>query len=379
MLDDQNDHKLTFPRDLAEFVITGDREWNQNSRRLLHWLNSFDAKASHMGGRQLLSPRSLEVVFQHRFEASRMMDDDNYAEDENSEPLQPNDRSLPKGPDSMHQGNDPSTRPSSPRQPPGIDEIKMSVFSAIVQPALEFHLVSQSFSRRIGSHDRHHRRRNTVEDDFEVMTACKEFEIELKRLWRQRPQIMDLAASQLSHVVRPEIARQLEELFSVFSAGFWAHYLYIHRVAWWHLPHSSTALTALKETWRMLRRSIGQNEDESSDQDDSTSASHGIMHPGLLWPLYLFGSETQSPYQQQWAVGQLQKLTEAGRDSSHGEGSESVANRLGASSSQHKGSQNAIRAAVLLEEQIRRQNKTQARVDGKYLALELFGCSFTII
>jgi hypothetical protein len=65
-----DEHEAThaaFPTELAESVITGETNWNSASKCLLQWLNSLDAKASHLGGRQLLSPKSLEVSLQHRF------------------------------------------------------------------------------------------------------------------------------------------------------------------------------------------------------------------------------------------------------------------------------------------------------------------------
>jgi hypothetical protein len=58
--------QAAFLIEVAESVITGDKDWNSASKCLLQWLNSLDAKGSHLGGRQILSPKILEVSLQHR-------------------------------------------------------------------------------------------------------------------------------------------------------------------------------------------------------------------------------------------------------------------------------------------------------------------------
>jgi hypothetical protein len=253
----------------------------------------------------------------------------------------------------------------------------MKVFHAILQSALEFHLVSQSFSRRIGSHDRHHRSRNTVEDEYDVITACKGLEVELRGLWRRRPRVLDLTAKDLSDIISHDIAMRLDELFCVYIATFWAHFLYMHRVAWWDLPHSTTAKKALRMTWRLARRSVGEPEDyDENDASACTRPSPRKLHPGLMWPLYMLGCETPSLFEQQWTISQLQSLGEKNGSS----GLEDVHDdALPLDHLEQKGTHNAVRVSVLLRETIERQNKTGARVDGKYLSLELFGCQFTII
>ncbi|OBT70774.1 hypothetical protein VF21_10144 [Pseudogymnoascus sp. 05NY08] len=179
--DEQDAHRSNFPTDLAESVIRGSARWNSASRRLLQWLNSFDAKASHMGGRQLLTPKSLEVVLQHRFERSYRTVDSGDSENETvSNDSEEDDRNGSAAVFTQARKRRASSRSFTTRSFITPREIKMNVFNAIMQPALEFHLVSQSYSRKIGTHDRHHRSRNTVEDEYEVVTACKTIDTELK-------------------------------------------------------------------------------------------------------------------------------------------------------------------------------------------------------
>lgn len=383
LYDEDEATHAAFPTEVAESVITSETNWNSASKCLLQWLNSFDAKASHLGGRQLLSPKSLDVSLQHRFGTHQVEADGDgnefTSEEESDEDLSGQNLSLPLS----RQYRTPNKRAEPPVEEPGSTEltmtksIKLKVFNTVLQPALEWHLVSQSYCRRIGLHDRHHRTRNTVDDEFEVATACRGFEKELQNLWSRRPRIMDITTEELEAIVCKDIAFKLVELFGVYAASFWVHFISIHRVAWWNLPHSDIVKKAINETWRALRRSRGLPEQLTDDDEARDPLPNSVIHPGLMWPLFLFGSETSDPFCQGWAVAQLKALGEAsagGQEMDIGTTDELPSFRLA-----QKGAQNAIRASVLWKELVQRQSKLGARVDGKYLSLELFGCHFSII
>lgn len=198
--------------------------------------------------------------------------------------------------------------------------------------------------------------------NLKVATACRGFEKELQDLWSQRPRVMDITAVELGAIVCQDIALKLEELFSVYAAAFWVHFIYIHRVAWWNLPHSNIAKTALEETWRMLRRSRGQSERHTEEEEIGVSCPRSAIHPGLMWPLLLFGCETPDPFRQDWAVTRLKKLREA---SAGGQALEEKSNNeLPSFRLAEKGAQNAMRASVVLKELVQRQTKLGARIDG---------------
>ncbi|KAH8765095.1 hypothetical protein F5882DRAFT_383242 [Hyaloscypha sp. PMI_1271] len=67
LYDEHEAIQAAFLIEVAESVTTGDKDWNSASKCLLQWPNSLDAKASHLGGCQILSAKSLEVSLQHRF------------------------------------------------------------------------------------------------------------------------------------------------------------------------------------------------------------------------------------------------------------------------------------------------------------------------
>ena len=148
----------------------------------------------------------------------------------------------------------------------------------------------------------YHRRRSNADDEYEIITACKQLESELSEHWNFRPSVISLTAEQLMQVVSADLATRLEEIFSVCLSCFWTLFVYLHRVSWWNmphsLPHSDLVRRALAEMWRTLQRAYGEVIDGTTKK---------VVHP-LLWPLFLFGSECLDLKQREWAIQQLEDL-----------------------------------------------------------------------
>ncbi|KAL9477555.1 hypothetical protein ACSS6W_007396 [Trichoderma asperelloides] len=378
----------SFPEDMAEQVIVNGRGWDTGSASLFQWLDSFDAKMSHMGGRHLLSDPALEIIRKPRPSVAsaatmEVSDSDSLRNIDGMSPIAAStgERGINAATKARNSGSRLTTLLTDPPTIPK-NVVCMGVFNILLQPAFEFHMASQAYSRRVGCHDRHHRSRGTPEDEMEVMKACMGFEEELEELWRRRPSILDLDASQLRLFVSENIARRLEQLFSVYIATFWAHFIYIHRVAYWTLQHTAIARKALKQTGNMMRRSVGQPIHQHAFDASIPRTTSTAIHPGLMWVCFLFGCEVSDPVQQEWAVLQLRALgrlsgmtgqrPNSGFDSNEGDG-------LPIGGLDQKGAQTALKVARLLEVIIERQTKLGARVDGKYLSQEIFGCHFYII
>ncbi|KAK1241116.1 hypothetical protein MKX08_001090 [Trichoderma sp. CBMAI-0020] len=378
----------SFPEDMAEQVIVNGRGWDTGSASLFQWLDSFDAKMSHMGGRHLLSEPALEIIRKPRpsVAGSASMEVSDNDPLGNIDGISPTTKSIDKrGTNTTAKSRNNGSRLATLlTEPPTIPKnvVCMGVFNILLQPAFEFHMASQAYSRRVGCHDRHHRSRGTPEDEMEVMKACMGFEEELEELWRRRPSILDLDASQLRLFVSENIARRLEQLFSVYIATFWAHFIYIHRVAYWTLQHTAISRKALKETGNMMRRSVGQPIHQHAFDASISRTTSTAIHPGLMWVCFLFGCEVSDPVQQEWAVLQLRALGRLSgmtgqRSASVFDGNEGDGLPIGGLD--QKGAQTALKVARLLEVIIERQTKLGARVDGKYLSQEIFGCHFYII
>ena len=370
---DQIFDQRLFPGELADQVITSEGNWNRYSRQLLQWLNTLDSKASHLGGQALLSQRALQIVSEHPTQINTEdSSEEGQSGDErsNDSVLSPNEHTASSNttPASDYHNHNHGPSPELAVQNSGFSslrQMKTALLNTILQPALDWHLSTQSYCRRIGAHDRHHRSRFTVRDEYEVVIASKRLELELMHLWRQRPQIIRLSTAQLLDLVCADVADRLDAIFSLYMASFWILFVYLHRVVWWHLPHSEMTQSALEETWKNLQRSFGE-----------VLEGQKVVHPALLWPLFMFGSECNIQTRRDWAIEQLEALGDANtvvNDDDGGE--ESLAPfRLSIGATR-----NAKRAAILLRELVRRQTISNCRVDDKDLSIELFGCHFSVI
>ncbi|CAK7199699.1 hypothetical protein SEUCBS139899_002382 [Sporothrix eucalyptigena] len=426
---DQDAHTSLFPRHLAERVITSatsattsnasatttTTSWSRYSQQLLSWLNTLDSKAAHMGRETLLSPKSLEAVAHFQVHITSSLEHGGCATVDSKTGTHDAEASELSSVDDMSPGSDgldghaadafsstaavTSSAPAMstatptaaahdthPRLPP-LGQVKQILLRTVLQPALEWYLTSQSYCRRISAHDKHHRRRFTSDDEYEVITACKQLEAELFELWDDRPAVMSLAAHQLRAVVAADLAKRLEEIFSVYLASFWILFVHLHRISWWNLPHSALARRALAEVWQHMQRAYGE------EIQGPGPSVRKVIHPSLLWPLFLFGSECTDPAQAQWAIEQLEALGEAKpvlldqeRPGQPQKQKEATSDAIDDSNDtlppfrlSSGATRNAKRAALLLRQLIKEQNTKQARVDDRDLSMRLFGCYFSII
>lgn len=321
---DQDDNARLFPRHLAERVITSaysTSSWSRYSQQLLSWLNTLDSKAAHMGRDTLLSPKSPEAVAHLSIHITSSLDESGVTKDnkkttndDDDSELSPVDDMSPSSTSTGvshdkqldRQEAKEAQAESQPRWPSlGPVEVKQILLRTVLQPALEWYLTSQSYCRRISAHDKHHRQRFTSEDEYEVILAGKQLEAELFELWDDRPTVMSLTANQLRAVVAADLAKRLETIFSVYLASFWILFVHFHRISRWHLPHSALARRALAEVWQHMQRAYGE------EIPGPGSTMRKVIHPSLLWPVFLFGSECTDPAQAQWSVEQLEALGEA--------------------------------------------------------------------
>lgn len=359
------------------------KDWDNGSAHLFQWLDSLDAKMSHLGGTHLLSDPALEVVrrSQSSLGAGEPINEDNQVDTpaaiaNTQRPQEASQATQISKSSSKNRLDYLLSTTSSPSLPRSV--IRLDIFNILLHPAFEFHITSQAFSRRIGSYDRHHRSRGTPEDEREVMNACMGFEEELQELWKRRPGVLSLNAEQLGQFVSRDIATRLERLFSIYIATFWAHFVYIHRVAFWTLKHTAIVYKALQQVGNMMRRSVGQPIDQHSFDPTVRRIPANSIHPGLMWVCFLFGCEVEDPVQQEWAVLQLQALGGLGPAGSD-QDSADVEEELLVFRLDEKGAQTALKTSQLLAVLVARQTSLQARVDGKHLCQEIFGCHFYII
>ncbi|KAH7144582.1 hypothetical protein B0J13DRAFT_47535 [Dactylonectria estremocensis] len=347
-----------FPSEQADIVIGSACKWNWYSRQLLSGFNSLDSKATHLGGSPLLSQKALAIVSRHPIQIISC----EYEESEENF-LSGKERSQSMSSSSV---TDVSEHGGSTASIPAWQtvDVKEIVLRAILQPAAEWYLQTQAYFRHIGSLDKHQRSRFTPDDELEVTLVGKQIQSELRVLWAERPSVVSLSAAELSKTMAPDLAARLEEVFSVYLASYWILFVYLHRICWWHLGHTRTAQDALTETWNFF---------QSSYSEDGCSKT---VHPALMWPVFVFGAECPDEGRRKWAVEQIKRLAtprpvlelEAGK-----------LDMLPAFRLSRGATQNAQRAALLLETLIAKQGSTGARVDDRDLAMEMFECHFSIV
>lgn len=370
---DQDDRHSLFPRDLADSVISTKATWSRYSQELLSWMNTLDSKAAHLAGEHLLSQQTIDMISHYQTQITSSS-----ALDVGVGNVRLGSLDTPDGPATVSSLGSASeldfAQPqrlemNSPVAQQG--QVKQAVLNSILQPALQWYLTSQSYCRRISAHDMYHRRRSTSDDEYEIITACKQLESELSEHWNYRPTVISLTAEQLMQVVSSDLATRLEEIFSVYLASFWALFLYLYRVSWWKLPHSlphsATMQQALNEIWRSFQRAYGEAIEGTTKK---------VVHPSLLWPLFLFGCEVADLKQREWVIQQLEDL---GEMKPVLEEEELEADMLPPFRMSSGATRNAKRAAVLLSNLIEQQDQRQCKVDARELSMKLFGCHFSLV
>ncbi|KAL2839427.1 hypothetical protein BJX68DRAFT_272110 [Aspergillus pseudodeflectus] len=376
VLHDQDGQSNRFPQHLAELIIGREHHWNRYSRHLLSWLRNLDCRATYMGGRTpLLSPSALKVVSNYPTEIVPTIEED--ADDDEGESElppagfhdEPASRSLP-APDTQRTQR-------QPQQVIPAGHTKQLILHILLQPALQWYSTAQAYCRRISEQDKHHRRRSTPEDEYEVMLTYRELESELWKLWNKRPKIMLLSPDGMATLMSPDIAIRLHQVFSVHLASFWILFVYLHRVCWWNLPHSPTVQRALEEVWLHLQAAYGESSAAPDEEEAAGQARRKTVHPTLLWPVFLFGLECPQTDRKNWAITQLTALGKSKPVLPPGEDEDDET--LPPFRISSGATRNASRAAILLEELIQQQDQTAARVDDRDLSMKMFGCYFCIV
>ncbi|KAL2203667.1 hypothetical protein CC79DRAFT_1069335 [Sarocladium strictum] len=359
---------LAFPAEDASTIITSQTPWNWYSKQILSWLNVLDSRATHLGGDFLLTPKALESVAHYPFQVI----DEFYKSTKGDETTTSDESAVL----SSHSGLSPAaasassqTRQDAAFQAPSLTtrDIKQITLRFLLQPGIDFYLRAISFQRRITALDKHHRSRFTPDDELEVMLMAKSIEKGLWDLWAHRPSAISLSPGELAISVAPDVAITSAEVFSVHLATFWALFIYLHRVAWWHLKHAKTTVDALDETWKHLQASYGEMAD---------GGMRRIIHPSVMWPVFMLGMESPDKERQTWAVAQLAALGDTRRC---GGGEHDAHDGLPGFRGSKGATRNATRASLLLRAIIERKESSDKQVDELDLAREMFGRGFSLV
>ncbi|KAF5983332.1 monophenol monooxygenase [Fusarium bulbicola] len=357
------DSGCLFPTELADAIITCSHDWNWYSRQLLSWFNSLDSKASYLSGPPLLSSTALQVVSRYPIQIiSCDYEESKYRRDSLGE--NQDFQVLSQSPLSEVSEHGDSGIVVPARSP---CDIKETILRAILQPASEWYLKTQAYCRQISSLDKHHCNRFTPDAEMRVSLEGKRIHSKLWGLWAQCPSVISLSTAELSMSVAPDVAMRVREVSNIYLASFWILFVCLHRICWWHLPHTEAVTGALEKTWEHMKNSYGESDDRMQEK---------TVYPALMWPVFIFGAGRKTSEHRSWAIEQLKALGKA-RPVLKSE-ARSLEN-LPAFRISHGATKNAKRAAFLLEALTRKQEESNCRFDERDLAMDMFNCYFSIV
>ncbi|EXL68033.1 hypothetical protein FOPG_15879 [Fusarium oxysporum f. sp. conglutinans race 2 54008] len=178
---------------------------------------------------------------------------------------------------------------------------------------------------------------------MKVALEGKRIDSKLWDLWAQCPSVISLSTAELSMSVAPDVATRVQEVSSVYLASFWILFVYLHRVCWWHVPHTEAVKDALEKTWEHMKNSYGEPDKKIQQK---------TVQPALMWPVFLFGAECEADEHCSRAIEQLKAL---GRARPVLKSQSQNLETLPAFHISHGATRNTKRAALLLEALTRKQ------------------------
>lgn len=229
---------------------------------------------------------------------------------------------------------------------PGMDEqtetdIEEVLFDILYQPGTVFYQKVQSFMGRISHQDPWHRRRNTVEDETEVMNIAAEISKDLRQLYEARPPLMDYAVAGLLKAphLSSNLAFTITRAFRTFLSNYHASKIHLHRVAYKSLPLTKETVESIEAIRNLAKMLVEGPED--------------MLPVNMLWPLLMWGAEEKNLEERAWIKSHILRM-------------EKVAT-------------NARITSQVLEEVQKRQDSVNARQDIREVMEHIFSSCFAIV
>ena len=291
-----------------------------------------------------------------------------------------------RNPDDVSNGTDHEDVPAAGRSENGYDDMEDDTrtvaelaYDTINQPAFDFFLKSQAFISRIIGLDRYHRRRGTLEIEFETLKDGQQISNDLHSLWTTRPATTAFLSNPegLEEVLQPKLARRVLLNLRVYVANYYALFIYLHRVAYKTYPATADVSSAVSNIMSLSRDIVGGAPGPRGRRTSSTTFEapphqerRYSMHPSrtlqdsessidsglpatMLWPLFLAALESGVP-ERFWLLQTMKEMD-------------------------NQQVPNAANTVFLLEEVLRRQDKERQRVDHRSVRLDLFEGELSVL
>lgn len=232
------------------------RPWSPIARRAAVWLRLLHTKASHLGGRGMLSARVLEALCQG--------------------------------------GN---SVPSLAFMSAERDAASTALLDSYYQSLFHFYLELQDISTKASGLNRHHRSRGALEDEVRVDCVAQDIKQQLNFLWQARPPIIDVAQSDLAELLKASAnLPDLIHLSILCRVSYHAEIIYLSRAH--GLNRGSKEISTARANIR-----------DMIDCGVEAGVNLGQLHPAFIWPLFLYSVESTMSVDVEWAMEKLDRIS----------------------------------------------------------------------
>lgn len=239
------------------------KPWSTLVQRIIIWLHIFHAKALHLGGRGILSPKILSLL-----------------QDQQNTSLSLQSPALGAG----HLGSAPASHPA---------------IKSLQQVLFQFYLELQRISTLAASMNRHHRPRGAPADESLVDRISDAISRQLDNLWHGRPTILDCTMAELSSLLpcSNQDLLHISLLSRLCKACFFAETIYYCR--------SQGRMDTLPQKILPAREKIRTLVDEAVVEG---SGEAFLRQPALIWPLFLYSVESKCQEEVTWALDKFDAI-----------------------------------------------------------------------
>ncbi|CAH0056065.1 unnamed protein product [Clonostachys solani] len=168
-----------------------------------------------------------------------------------------------------------------------------------------FYLKTQRIKDRITLLNRWNRARGSLDEEIEVLQLGKRIDRDLVAHWASRPALLDMGTDPnlLRDGLQPQLAHRLASQIRLYRADFFAHVIYLHRVAFRVFAKETKVESAIREVLQLARlecvvtttqSSGNRREDEApalTDTAPEQSPNGEPLSPSWLWPLFMVAVE----------------------------------------------------------------------------------------
>lgn len=226
----------------------------------------------------------------------------------------------------------------------GIDDITTALtptgpsdalFSAMNQAPFVFYLVTQRIKDSISLMNRWNRARGSLDNEIEVLQMGKHIDTVLAAHWANQPALLDhYLADEMLESLQPPVARRMASCIRLYRADYFAHIIYLHRVAFPVFAMEDKVANAIREVLQLATLEVAVSDSSNKPQEqlrtDGGSISDGELPSPVnstpraavpewpaeplssswIWPLFMVAVEGTAD-QRAWVEAEFSRMAAA--------------------------------------------------------------------